>query len=189
MGCAKQDYQRAASAPRGVHRPRRPVLAHLGFAAPQRGPPLSEPIRTLPYPPAPRHTGSKHPRLCPPPRRIAMHQVWADKSGSGPWRHRASTAPPARMRWWAGRGLPIVQCLREFAEARSGASFIPCSARSPHTSRPVPIAAFGLLDFQVGCAASDTRLGHISCRPGGGAVSERGQWPGSSRTGDAIGSH
>jgi hypothetical protein len=25
-----------------------------------------------------------------------MRQVWADKSGSGPWRHRASTALPAR---------------------------------------------------------------------------------------------
>jgi hypothetical protein len=31
------------------------------------------------------------------------------------------------MRWWAGRGLPIVQCLREFAEAL-GSLIHPCSA-------------------------------------------------------------
>jgi hypothetical protein len=44
------------------------------------------------------------------------------------------------MRWWAGRNLPIVQCLREFAEARSGASFNPYSA----TMQANPVGHFGI---------------------------------------------
>jgi hypothetical protein len=75
-----------------------PLLAHLGIGAPHHEPPLSEPIRTIPHPPPPRHTGPEHPfaLLARSPARTPCAR---SRQGLGSCRWQGRPRSPASPPW------------------------------------------------------------------------------------------